>query len=370
MAAMVLVFAGTLAQVHQDTHVVQETYFQSWFVWWPAGSNGIKLPVFPGGHLLGAILLVNLIAAHLQRFQWTWRKLGIHTIHFGLIIMLAGGLFTDLFAVESYIRLGSREAKNYSEDPRSTELAVIDETDNQADQVTAIPEHWLRRGGTIEHNSLPFRIIVRHFYQNSQLQMVDASAASSEPAADEGAGTRVTVTALPPVTAIDKRNVASALIELVPVRETNEVTASSLGTWLVSDALETPQTFVYEGKKWSLALRRRRYYKPYTLTLQNFTHERYPGTDIPKNFESRVTLIDPQQSVDRDVLIYMNHPLRYRGETFYQSGFDKNDNASILEVVRNPTFLAPYVACIVVASGLLIQFSFHFISYLRRRKIA
>jgi hypothetical protein len=39
-------------------------------------------------------------------------------------------------------------------------------------------------------------------------------------------------------------------------------------------------------------------------------------------------------------------------------------------VVHNPSFLAPYVACVVVAAGLLIQFSFHFISYLRRRKNA
>ena len=100
----------------------------------------------------------------------------------------------------------------------------------------------------------------------------------------------------------------------------------SFGTWLVSDALGAPQTFSCAGRTWLITLRPARYYKPYSVTLQKFTHERYAGTEIPKNFSSRVTLIDPERSVNRDVLIYMNHPLRYRGETFYQAGFEKDDS--------------------------------------------
>ena len=68
-------------------------------------------------------------------------------------------------------------------------------------------------------------------------------------------------------------------------------------------------------------------YNPYSMTLQKFTHERYAGTEIAKNFASRVVLSDLERNENRDVLIYMNHPLRYRGETYYQSGFEKNDTA-------------------------------------------
>ena len=68
------------------------------------------------------------------------------------------------------------------------------------------------------------------------------------------------------------------------------------------------------------------------------------------------------------MLIYMNNPLRYRGETFFQSGFEKNDAATILQVVYNPSFVAPYLACVVVGAGLLYQFLFHFVGFLRRRK--
>ena len=44
-----------------------------------------------------------------------------------------------------------------------------------------------------------------------------------------------------------------------------------------------------------LMMRPARYYKPYSVTLQKFTHERYAGTEIPKNFASRITLIDPER---------------------------------------------------------------------------
>ena len=191
-----------------------------------------------------------------------------------------------------------------------------------------------------------------------------------EPAADRGIGARVTVKEIPPVTAEDSRDVKAALVQIVPIPAPGEATAGSLGTWLVSDALGAPQTFSFKGAAWRLALRPERHYKPYSLTLQRFTHEIYAGTDIPKNFASHVTLIDPQRSVNRDVTIYMNHPLRYRGETFYQSGFEKGDQVTVLQVVRNPTFLAPYVGCLVIGAGLLIQFSRHFIGFSRQRKAA
>jgi len=368
-AAIVLVFAGTIAQVHLGINEVQERYFQSLFVWWPVGSQGLRVPLFPGGHLLGGVLLVNLITAHLRKFRWTWRKVGIHLTHTGLIIMLAGGLFTDLFSTESSMRLGPGEAKNYSEDMRRMELAVIDESDKDLDQVTAIPVARLRRGGTIEHGSLPFRIIVRHFYENSRLKIIDRPQAGT-PAATEGAGTRIAVTPLERETSENASNAVSAVIEIEPLPTAGEATTAPLGTWLVSDELSAPQTFSFAGKSWRIELRPARYYTKYTLTLQKFTHEKYAGTDIAKNYASRVTLIDPERSENRDVLIYMNHPLRYRGETYYQAGFEKGDTATILQTVHNPTFVAPYVACVVVGAGLLVQFAFQFGGFSQRRKAA
>jgi hypothetical protein len=363
-AAMALIFAGTLAQIHLGIHEAQQRYFQSMFVWWPPEGGGFKIPIFPGGHLIGSVLLINLIAAHAKRFRWAWRKLGIHLTHAGLIIMLAGGLFTDLFAVESHMRIAGGETKNYSEDVRRMELAVTDTSDNDLDQVTAIPDTVLRRSRTIDHWSLPFRLVVRNFYQNSRLKMLSDAGNEARPSANQGPGAVIAVEPAPRATGVDERDVTSAAIEILPKD------GGSLGTWLVSDALGAPQTFSCDGRTWMIALRPARYYKPYSVTLQKFTHEKYAGTEIPKNFASRISLIDPERAVNRDVLIYMNHPLRYRGETFYQAGFQQDDSASILQVVHNPSFIAPYVACVIVAVGLLVQFGYHLVGFSRRRRTA
>src|SRR5213082_2038388 len=225
-AGMALIFVGTLAQVHLGIHEAQQRYFQSMFVWWPPEGRGLKIPVFPGGHLIGAVLLINLTAAHAKRFRCTCRKLGIHLTHAGLIIMLAGGLFTDLLAVEGHMRLTRGETKNYSEDQQRVELAVIDTTDADLDQVSAIPESVLKENRTIDHWSLPFRIVVRNFYQNSRLQMLSRTSSGARPIANQGPGAMIAVEPIPRTTAQDERDVPAAAIEILP-----KDSGGSLGTW-------------------------------------------------------------------------------------------------------------------------------------------
>ena len=65
--ATVLVFVGTLAQVTLGLYEVQARYFQSFFVFWNLPGTGIRIPVFPGGYLIGGVLLVNLAVAYTVR---------------------------------------------------------------------------------------------------------------------------------------------------------------------------------------------------------------------------------------------------------------------------------------------------------------
>jgi hypothetical protein len=101
--------------------------------------------------------------------------------------------------------------------------------------------------------------------------------------------------------------------------------------------------------------------------LLAFNHDLYPGTDVPRNFSSRIHLNDPTTGDDRDILIYMNNPLRYHGETFFQASFEPGDQGTILQVVRNPASITPYVACSLVALGLITQFLMHLFSFARKR---
>lgn len=357
---IVLVFAGTLAQVDLGLYKAQNEFFRSFFIFWGPKDAGWKIPVLPGGYLVGGVLLINLLAAHLTRFHLSRDKAGIWMVHAGLILLLVGQLGTDMLSRESFLHLREGETKNYSESERQAELAVIDTTDAELDKVVAIPQRVMMRGREIEHHELPFAIKVKAFYVNSYVDKRPAD--SSQPAAaSQGVGPEAIVREAPRVTDMDHRDVPSAVVEVVTPR-------GSLGTWLVSEYIEQPQSFSYNGRTYSLTMRPRRYYKPYTLQLVQFRHDVYAGTDIPKNYSSRVQLQRPDTGENREVLIYMNNPLRYAGETYYQASLDKDDHGTILQVVHNPSWLTPYFSCILVGLGLVVQFSTHLLGFTLKRR--
>src|SRR4051812_6634700 len=79
--AVILVFVGTLAQVDEGLYQAQVRYFKSFLIYWTPHGSHSKIPVFPGGYLLGTVLLANLLAAHISRFKLTRKKAGILMIH-------------------------------------------------------------------------------------------------------------------------------------------------------------------------------------------------------------------------------------------------------------------------------------------------
>ncbi|HEV2047077.1 MAG TPA: cytochrome c biogenesis protein ResB [Chthoniobacterales bacterium] len=359
--SMVMIFFGTLDQVHLGIHAAQAKYFRSLFVFWQPAGAGWSIPVFPGGYLIGPLLFMNLVAAHGMRFKLAAKKIGIFLIHAGVVVLLLGELFTGLFAKESMMRMDIGTAQTYSEAPRETELAVIDTSSNEDDLVVAIPESLLARATVIQHPALPFTLKIVKFMANTSLAMRSQAPNSPPSLATTGIGPNVVAKEIPRTVKQDERDLTTAFVQINTVQ-------GPLGTWLVSNALGAPQAFTYDGHTYELRMRQKRYYKPFTIKLLDFRHDIYPGTDIPKNFSSRIRLIDSRQKEDRNVLIYMNSPLRYSGYTFYQAGFDNSDKTSILQVVKNPTFLLPYIACGLVGAGLLTQFSMHLVGFLRRRR--
>ncbi|MEY2479557.1 MAG: hypothetical protein QOI04_484 [Verrucomicrobiota bacterium] len=358
---MVLIFFGTLDQVHLGIHAAQAKYFRSLVVLWQPAGSAWRVPIFPGGYLIGTLLFLNLMAAHGTRFQLVRKKIGIFIIHAGVVVLLLGELFTGLFAKESMMRMDIGAAQTFSEAPRETELAVIDTTSKDDDLVVALPESLLARGGVIQPPALPFTLRIAKFMANTSLSMRSPSSNAPRSLATIGIGPNVVATEIPRTVKQDERDLTTVFVKI-------DIPKGTLGTWMVSNALGAPQSFQYEGHTYELRMRQKRYYKPFTIKLLDFRHDVYPGTDIPKNFSSRVRLIDSRQKEDRDVLIYMNSPLRYSGYTFYQAGFDNNDKTSILQVVKNPTFVLPYIACGLVGAGLLSQFSMHLFGFLRRRR--
>jgi hypothetical protein len=292
-----------------------------------------------------------------------WRKSGIWITHAGLILLLLGELVSGLVQRDFQMTLGSGETKNYSESSLRNELAIVDETDAGFDDVVAIPESLLARGTAVQNPKLPFKVVPRGFFPNADLQMRSKVPGAPPSLATQGAGPAIAVVPLDVNYTEDGHNWPAAYVELVGPDGT-------LGTWLVS-AIPIPtmtQRFEFVGRRWRMVMRPERHYQPFSLTLEKFSHDIYPGTDIPKNFSSKVRINLPDGGPSREALIYMNNPLRFSGLTFYQQSFRPDDSATILEVVRNPSWLVPYIACAAIALGLVIQFMIHLAAFASRRR--
>jgi len=356
---MVLVVACTLAQVRLGLLGAVNAYIRSAFVWWDLPGTSLSIPVFPGGLLVGAVLVVNLVAAQVRRMEMSWKKIGLWIVHAGLVLLFVGEFVTGAVQVEMRLAIEEGQTLAYVESPRELDLAITDATDPTRDDVYGVPESLLLRARTIDVPGTPISLRVKAFHQNAELRNRGPSDPPS--LATAGIGSGVAVFEQPPVRNDDQVDTRALFVEAI-------ASGVSYGTWLVSNALGGPQSFVHEGRTYKLALRPRREYLPYSLTLKKFSHDIYPGTDIPKNFSSLVHLSHPARGEERDVLISMNQPLRYEGKAFYQASFGKNDTLSILQVVENPGWVLPYVSCVLVALGLVLHFALSLARSLRRRQ--
>ncbi len=360
--SMVLIFVGTISQVTLGIHEVVALYFRSWIAWWDVlpGEKVFKIPL-PGGSLLGCLLIVNLLAAHGARFKLRWNKAGMILIHAGILLMLIGELFTGFLGKEAQMTVNEGQTMNYSTFPREVELAVIEVTGDGLETVYAIPQSRLKDGAAFSFRGFTLRID-RHF-ANSEILEEKVVGADFDPIrATVGVGVGYAVGKKPRETAMDRRDLTSAFVSVLPDD------GETLGRWLVSNALVSAQSFETGGKRWKMAIRPARLYHPFSIKLLDFSHDRYLGTNVPKNFSSKIRLLNPETGEDREDLIYMNHPLRYQGLTFYQSGFANDETTTILQVVKNPVWTLPYISCAMVSLGLLWVFTGHLMKAMRKMK--
>jgi ABC-type transport system involved in cytochrome c biogenesis permease subunit len=312
------------------------------------------------GTAAGLVLLVGSVLVFRKRA-------GIVLLHGGIALMMLSELFTGIAAQESQMTIVEGATASFSDDNRSAELSIIDRSDAGEDHVTVIPASLLKANmgedDPIEHAKLPFKVQVHRWLPNSRMRAPDAS---DRNAATTGFGTQVIAEEVQKATGVGERakivDVPSAYVELF-----SSESGSSLGTYVTSPHLDD-QVVEVDGKKYDLALRFKRIHYPYTLTLKDFRFDRYTGTNTAKNYSALVQLKDPRHNIDREMLIRMNNPLRYDGITFYQSDFDpETEKMTVLSVVDNPSWMTPYVACMLVATGMLAHFGVMLVRFLRRR---
>jgi ABC-type transport system involved in cytochrome c biogenesis permease subunit len=301
-------------------------------------------------------------------------------LHGGVALVMFGQFFVAQYDIEEQISIQEGQTVSYARDIRQTELSIVDQSGPDVDKISAIPQSFLlaskdgrtqswwsrlTRGpipldekGFIVDESLPFRIKVLKYYKNGQLSKLKPGDKNLATAGNGLKFVAVPVRASSGASMGDQADMAAAYVQL-----TKKDGSGDLGTYLLSQILsfqEVSEQVKVDGKSYDLSLRFRQNYKPYSLTLIDVRKDDYMGTDMARNYSSDVRLVDKERGVDRQVRIWMNNPLRYAGETFYQSGFHGSPNSPIegttLQVVTNSGWMIPYVACMIVAFGMGAQF--------------
>ncbi|MEI6247066.1 MAG: cytochrome c biogenesis protein CcsA [Verrucomicrobiota bacterium] len=374
VVSMLLIVLGTLEQVNWGVWHIQKAYFSSWGCFYPLNTAAsFRLPL-PGGFLLGALLVINLICAHFRHFKINVRHAGISLIHGGLILLLVGGFVTAAFQEESAMVIPDGETRAFSEAFREFEVALVDQTEAGKAKVVVIPDDLLRSltdpKAELALAGSPFKAKVGFYYPNSMLRAKSQMPDGADISATKGikgiaAGSPLALKRLPESYNDNVGNVPSTLVELF-------ADDKSLGVWLLNAQLTESfpaQTFEHAGRKYELSLRRTRTYLPFNVRLDRFTHEKYPGTEIPRRFASDVTIQDAGVQ-PFSFNISMNQPLRHGGMTFYQSSFGNTaagKDISVLQVVRNPGWLLPYISVSLMSLGLLLHFGISLFGFLKRR---
>ena len=127
-----------------------------------------------------------------------------------------------------------------------------------------------------------------------------------------------------------------------------------------------PTTITLNGLQFHLSYGAREEKLPFSLTLNDFIAEKYPGTENSyASFKSKVTVSGGGETFPYD--IEMNHILNYQGYRLFQSSFHPDEQGTILSVNRDFWgILITYIGYILLFVSLL---AFMFVVKSRFRKL-
>lgn len=95
---------------------------------------------------------------------------------------------------------------------------------------------------------------------------------------------------------------------------------------------------------------------PFAVACNDFTLDRYPGSNSPSSFESVVTVIDPKKEKNHTQRIFMNNVMDYDGYRFFQSNYFPDETGTILSVNHDywGTTIT-YIGYLMMAIGMIMS---------------
>jgi ABC-type transport system involved in cytochrome c biogenesis permease subunit len=296
------------------------------------------------------------------------RKAGIVVVHLGLAGLMMNEIYVTATNEEQRMMIEEGQTVSTAIDIREVEFVAINQEDPEVDEIIVVPGERLRSGEWIAHPDLPFQVRCESYLRNARLIRDNGSMKND---ATIGLGSEWVASATDAGIGTDIKQVADSAAAYVALKRED---GESLGTYMVAQVTYSSgmvDSIQVDDEQWQIGLRFKTAYKPYSLTLNDVQAEYYLSTDTPRWFASEVTLSDSRTGTESEQRIWMNNPLRYADETFYQSNYERDlsgNEITVLQVVRNEGWMIPYVCCMFTVIGLVAQFGSSLTSHLEKQR--
>lgn len=366
-----LTWLGTLAQVDQGIYYVQKEYFESWYVLPKMGLVTIPLP---GAVPVLALLFVNLVVGGLARMRWSLRNCGILITHLGIASLLVAGFVKLEMSYAGHLSLYENDTGNAMRSVHEWELALLRRDGDDVIERT-IPGDLIEgasAGGRVRipGEGLPFSIEVHHFAEHCMPMRKGPMFAATAPLVNNvflATDRRFVMSAKE-----REQKLAGCYVTVLPKDGGQEVEGILWAADMITATApkHLPFTFEVDGQTWGIELRHVVWNLPFDVRLDKFQKTDHPGTSMPRDFSSWVTVLEEGRS-PREAHIYMNEPLRKAGYVFYQTSWGPQQGGgppwySVFEVASNPSDQWPKYACYVIGLGLLIHFFWKLLRFISR----
>lgn len=299
-------------------------------------------------------------------------------LHFGVALLMLGQFIFGDTQLEQRLSLVEGQSTNTLVNMDHIELAFIETLADGKQRITVVPESKLKlafeQQQLLKDDRLPVDMRVLSFFDNS-----DLTSPTAENPATKGTGLEVIAKEIPKAGGTNSEvDLASAYVEFLS-KENGE----SLGVHLVSQILneraflsiggkeDMSEELLLGDKSYQVQLRFERVPKPYWVQVKDVRRVNYSGTQTPRDYSSFIKLVDTETGNVENARVWMNNPLRYRGETFYQSDYQQlpgGKEFTSIQVVRNAGWMIPYIACMIVAVGMIAHFTGTLDRFLGRRE--
>ncbi len=331
---MALLVLGTIAQKHIGLFAAQQQYFGSFYIMFG------MIPL-PAGLTIMGIFLINLLCKFIMKSEWSWQKSGTILSHFGVLLLVFGGMMTAISAREGFLIIPQGKSSATLEDYHERNLVIRSHDNN----LLTIRHEDLADGKIFKKDQIPFSLTIDKYCFNCTI--------TRRPENDqqnwESPG-KFMMLNQSPADAQDEKNMSGIEFSISGTNDAN-------GKYLTFDGFPKPPTILVKNTPYTITIERAQRKLPFAVKLDQFKRSLHPGTEMASAFTSKITIEDNEKNLSFPATIEMNEPLRYRGYTLYQSSFDLSGDTpyTVLTVVENKGRIFPYIASLLIALGLIIH---------------